>query len=207
MSLSPWLERIRAADIAGFHLINESLRNPLFDSLMPFVSDKWNFFAPLSLFVLYVLLFRPRRDKILAVSAVAVVLLADITNSVLKELFQRIRPCHTLAHAHLLKGAVCTNSFSFPSNHASNMFAIATVGWLALGRWRWGLLAVAVAYSRVYVGVHYPGDTLAGALWGTGLGWICICSVARSRPEWFTAEPPAGVPRAGLNPAGGAHTR
>ena len=63
------------------------------------------------------------------------------------------------------------------------MFAIATVGWWGFRRYRWVLfiLAAGVAYSRVYVGVHYPADALAGALLGMGVAWACILCASHAR--------------------------
>ena len=205
--LADVLSSLGTLDARLFLLINRSQQNPVFDLVMPILSTKRYFLLPVAAAVLMLLVWGGRRMWLVLAVGVAALALADLGSTLIREGLHRTRPCHVIANVHLLAG--CSGSFSLPSNHASNMFAIATVGWLALGRWRWGLLALAVgvAYSRVYVGVHYPGDALAGALWGTALGWICIFSVARSRPEWFAAEPPAGVARAGLNPAGGAHTR
>ncbi len=173
MSISPWLERLRQMDVAGFYLINGSLRNGFLDSLMPFITNKWNFTAPIVLLLLYVLLFRPRRDQVMAVTAVAVVLLSDVTSYFLKDLFHRIRPCHALQEVRLLEGAICGNAFSFPSNHASNMFAIA-----AFFAYNYRKLvipcfiaAALIGYSRVYLGTHYPTDVMAGVVWGMLVGF------------------------------------
>ena len=205
--LADVLSSLGSLDARLFLLINRSQQNPVFDLVMPILSTKRYFLLPAAAAVLMLLVWGGRRMWLVLAVGVGALVLADLGSTLMREGLHRTRPCHVIPGVHLLVG--CSGSFSLPSSHASNMFAIATVGWLALGRWRWGLLALAVgvAYSRVYVGVHYPGDVLAGALWGTALGWICIFSGARSRPEWFTAEPPAGVARAGLNPAGGAHTR
>lgn len=175
MSVLPWLERLREWDEAGFRLINGSLRNQIFDLLMPFVSNKWNFAIPVAVLLIYVLLFRPKRDRIIVVSAIAVILLADETSHILKDLFQRTRPFHPLRDAtHLV-------SFSFPSNHASNMFALAT--FLSYNYSRSGLLcfplAALVGYSRIYVGSHYPFDVLGGALWGVLIGLLGAAVVQR----------------------------
>lgn len=177
MSVLPWLERLREWDEAGFRLINGSLRNRFFDLLMPFVSNKWNFALPVAVLLIYVLLFRPKRDRIIVVSAIAVILLADGTSTLLRDLFQRSRPCGVLNAAACLRA----RSFSFPSNHASNMFALAT--FLSYNYSRAGLLcfpaAALVGYSRIYVGSHYPFDVLGGALWGILIGLLSAAAVQR----------------------------
>ena len=184
-------ERLREWDVAGFHLITMSLQNGFFDSLMPFITDKWNFIAPLALLSLYVILCRPRKDLILAISAVAVVLLADGTTQIFKDLVQRIRPCHVFQQVQLLHGAVCTDSFSFPSNHASNTFALAAfISYnyrrLAIPSF---LIAILVGYSRIYLTAHYPSDVLAGAAWGMLLGFT-VAMAARRLMRFSQADEP-----------------
>lgn len=175
MPVSLWLEKLRTWDEAGFRLINGSLRNGFFDLLMPFISNKWNFIIPAIALLLYILLCRPKRDRILVVSAIVVILLADETSQLLKDLFQRTRPFHPLRDTTRLV------SFSFPSNHASNIFALAT--FLSYNYSRLGLIcfpaAALVGYSRVYVGSHYPFDVLAGALWGALIGLLGAETVRR----------------------------
>ena len=73
------------------------------------------------------------------------------------------------------------NVGSIPSLHAANFFAMAAVGSAGLPALAPVLYAVAVgvAWSRMYVGVHWPGDVLAGALWGTLWGWACVAVLRR----------------------------
>jgi undecaprenyl-diphosphatase len=71
---------------------------------------------------------------------------------------------------------------SIPSLHAANFFAMAAVGSAGLPTLAPVLyaLAAAVAWSRMYVGVHWPGDVLIGAAWGTFWGWACIGLLRRA---------------------------
>jgi len=187
---------LSALDARIFHLINRSLQNPLFDLVMPILSNKRYFLLPALVVVLMLLVWGGRRMWIVVAVAVAALALSDVGTNLIKAALHRTRPCHVIPDVHLLAG--CTRSFSLPSNHASNMFALAAVGWLGLRRWRWGLalLAAGVAYSRVYLGVHYPADVLAGAVWGGALGWGLTALVARLCPGWFETRttPPRRVP-------------
>jgi undecaprenyl-diphosphatase len=187
---------LSALDARIFHLINRSLQNPLFDLVMPILSTKRYFLLPALVVVLMLLVWGGRRMWVVVAVAVAALALSDVGTNLIKAALHRTRPCHVIPDVHLLAG--CTRSFSLPSNHASNMFALAAVGWLGLRRWRWALalLAAGVAYSRVYLGVHYPADVLAGAVWGGALGWGLTALAARLWPGWFETRttPPRRVP-------------
>ena len=187
---------LSALDARIFHLINRSLQNPLFDLVMPILSNKRYFLLPALVVVLMLLVWGGRRMWVVVAVAVAALALSDLGTNLIKAALHRTRPCHVIPDVHLLAG--CTRSFSLPSNHASNMFALAAVGWLGFRRWRWALvlLAAGVAYSRVYLGVHYPADVLAGAVWGGALGWGLTALAARLWPGWFETRttPPRRVP-------------
>ena len=94
-----------------------------------------------------------------------------------KDVFQRFRPCHNPDIAnlvHLVDG--CGGKFGFVSSHAANSFALALFTGLLLRKHYKYILpimlfwAALVSYSRIYVGVHYPGDILGGAILGTVIG-------------------------------------
>jgi undecaprenyl-diphosphatase len=112
-----------------------------------------------------------------------VLFVADQTTSgILKPLIARPRPCHDPSLApviHLVHGK-CGGSYGFASSHASNFFVFATyLSWHFKGRFRWvriflfGIASV-VAFSRVYLGVHYPSDIVVGALIGLFSGSLGI---------------------------------
>ncbi len=167
-----------------FHLINGSLSNPLFDRIMPFVTDN----APLLLLPAVVfLLYRDRRETLLAVVlSLSALALSDWLSETLKQVFQRPRPFLTLRDAIVLVGR--GGSYSMPSGHATNVFSVGTVlaytvlrasprGWLSRAVSAYILLvALSVSFSRVYTGVHYPSDVLAGGGLGLSVGVLVILS-------------------------------
>ncbi|MFZ5906310.1 MAG: glycosyltransferase family 39 protein [Nitrospirota bacterium] len=160
-------------DISLFFLINHGISNSFFDLFMPFLTDRsYVFYLPVFLYFL----FRNKKDAVtVLVLAFGSLLLTDWFSYELKNIFARTRPCHVLEQVRLLKG--CSQSFSLPSNHASNAFAFATPFIVLLkGRVRYAmyLIAFLVALSRVYVGVHYPSDILAGALFGIAISLSVI---------------------------------
>ena len=105
---------------------------------------------------------------------------ADLIATILKVVFERPRPFETLAYADPLLGA--NLGASMPSGHATTSFAGAVVLTLMLRRGAPALfaLAVAIAFSRIYVGVHYPADVLAGALLGATVGAVVALLVLRT---------------------------
>jgi undecaprenyl-diphosphatase len=109
----------------------------------------------------------------------AALVLGFVSSEVLKSLVMQSRPFVSLPDVRLLISP--PSSYSFPSVNATYAFAASSGASLTarrlLGRppvWGWGFLALAVAvsYSRVYVGVHYPSDVLSGAIIGISMGWL-----------------------------------
>ena len=183
-------------DTQLFFLINRGMANPLFDVLMPALTHQgYLLVIPLALYALYAgsNTRTPAgrsygRDAIFAVLiAVLAIVLAETLNYWLKVLIARPRPCHALEGVRLLVD--CSASFSLPSSHAVTSFAYAVPLSLltrpflpALWRLFPLVLAVMVALSRPYLGVHYPSDILAGALLGSGVaGMLCWVYLRISR--------------------------
>ena len=154
-----------------FHLINQRAANPIFDAVMPVITDRAHFIVPL--IVLWFLLFwkAGKKGRTVALLTLLVIAASDqISAHVLKPVFSRTRPPYALESVRLLVDT--TRSFSFPSAHASNAFAVASFVSSFYPRTKVGLyvLAALLAYSRVYVGVHFPSDILGGAALGLVLG-------------------------------------
>lgn len=171
------LEWLNHADTALFLFFNVTLANHLFDILMPFVTDKHNWYPVWAIAIVLLLWKGGRKGRWLVVIALLSVATADqLVNQILKPLIGRIRPCNVVEGAHLLLGK--KSSFSMPSSHAANFFTAATVFTFFYRKYQliFWFLAALVAYSRVAVGVHYPFDVAAGALVGVfiALFWIFL---------------------------------
>jgi len=142
---------------------------------MPFITERNHWFIFYGLIWLYLVFKGGARGRVSAVLILILILIADQTSeNIFKQYFQRIRPCNALENVHLLIN--CSGSYSFPSNHAVNNFAAATLFSYFYPGMKIFLFtgAFVIALSRVMCGVHYPFDIAAGALFGILFGMIII---------------------------------
>ncbi len=160
--------------------LQENLRAPLLDPLVSVYTRLGNFGLLWIVLSVLLLCFRPTRRAGVA-SALAMLLGLLCTNVVLKHLVARPRPWLDVAGLVALVDEPDPNSF--PSGHTCAAFAAALAWWRTLPR-RWmSVLALAMAVlmglSRLYVGVHYPSDVLAGFLVGAFCAWLACLLLRR----------------------------
>jgi len=176
--LSPILETLTRWDIVLFHLVNSGTQNGLFNVIMPFVTNINNWRIPMGVVWIGLILFGGKKGRIVALMVVVTLTVTDqLSSSILKPLFARTRPCKALEHVHLLVN--CSSAFSFPSSHATNIFAQAALFSHFYRKLTPVLFCFAalIGYSRIYVGVHFPFDVL----FGTVLGVTCTIVVLVSK--------------------------
>lgn len=175
-------------DFAILNAIQEYLRSPFLDAVMPFVTHLGDL-GIIWLVAAAALVAQPKR-RIYGIAVVIALILAVIVGSlILKPLIGRVRPYEAVGGFPLLIPP--PSGDSFPSNHSMASFAAATVICLLPKAGR-GVLAIKIAavvvaaliaFSRLYLYVHFPSDILIGAIIGIALGFLALCLVKRFRPH------------------------
>ena len=172
------LEHLIKIDQDIFLFLNGLHINGL-DQLMFWISGKKEW-IPLYALIVGVIIYNYKKKSILIILGIVIsIILADqITSGFMKPFFERLRPSHEplleglVHHVNNYKGG----RFGFASSHAANSFALAMYLWLLFRHhYKWSIWifvwASVVSYSRIYLGVHYPGDIIVGALVGAASGW------------------------------------
>ncbi|MBI1807537.1 MAG: phosphatase PAP2 family protein [Ignavibacteria bacterium] len=170
------IDFLYSIDKTLFYFFNWTIANPVFDAVMPLLTD-WNkSWVGLGLFgaIWLLLLWKGgKKGRIIGILVIPLIFMSDqVSSTLIKPIVARPRPCHemngvpVLDHLRLL--VPCGSGYSFPSSHAVNNFAFAAFFSSYYRNWAWlfYLYAVLMGLSRMVVGVHYPSDVLGGALIG-----------------------------------------
>jgi undecaprenyl-diphosphatase len=162
-------------DTSLLHFFQEQLSNPVLDFLCIWGRKSW-VWAPLYVGIL-IFWIRNKNQSFwpLFLGALVLFALTDYTSaSIIKPWVGRLRPCQESGLV-LNPLVACGNGFSFPSSHATNHFALAYFFFHFVKKsFLWFFWAGMIAFSQMYVGVHYFTDVLAGAVWGTFLSWLVV---------------------------------
>jgi len=176
------LDQLLAFDKSFFIAINNGLANPFLDFVAPYLR-KQEFWYPLyALFLFFIIKdYKKESWKILLAVALLIVVADQFSANLVKNTFMRLRPCAEPSLQGITRHLIerCAG-YSFMSAHATNHFALAMFipYFFRQQKWLLPLLlfwAFSIAFSQVYVGVHYPLDVIAGAAVG------CLFGVTFSR--------------------------
>ncbi len=172
MAFFEWLNHIDTQ----FFLFLNGKNSPFFDTFFSLFTSK-EVWYPFYLLMLIIFIRKYKMEGIwISLFLILAIVFSDQITGIIKELVERLRPSHEPSLTGMVnipgkKGG----PFSFFSAHASNAFTLAVfTGLLSKNRWftfwltTWALIT---AYSRIYVGVHYPFDVLTGAAFGCFTGW------------------------------------
>lgn len=181
------LHKIQQLDTQIFLSLN-GLHTPWVDTFMYWVTQRNTWIPLYALLIIWLIWQYKQRAAGMIASLILTIIVADQTAStLLKPNIQRLRPCHVsyLQNKVHLVVESCGGTYGFASSHAANSFGLAMALWLMVGRqFKWlGYFffpwAVLVSYSRIYVGVHYPLDVLAGALIGCGAAYLSVWGIEK----------------------------
>ena len=187
------MQKIINTDINLFLYLN-SRHSPFWDEVMWWMSDKW-IMLPLYAVILFFIIrnFRWQSAGIVVFILILVVLTDQTSVHLFKNIFERLRPCHNPEIADMVHQVnnKCGGKYGFVSSHATNSFGFAMFTTLLFRKWYFSafilLWALVVSYSRIYLGVHYPGDVLGGILLGSLLAcimYIIMMHIKKKMPNF-----------------------
>ncbi|WP_214228390.1 phosphatase PAP2 family protein [Pedobacter sp. B4-66] len=185
------IESLQQFDVELFLKIHRGFANPFFDWLLPLMRNRF-FWAPLYLFIIIFsfIEYKKKGWYIIGMLLVTFAIGDLVASRVIKPSVARIRPCNEITLANeIIHRVPCGSGYSFPSAHATNHFAIAVfLIFVFYHRWKpilsIGLFwAFIISFSQIYVGVHYPIDTMVGAILGTLIGLLTSKIYKKLQPQ------------------------
>ncbi|WP_431244113.1 phosphatase PAP2 family protein [Flavobacterium sp. P21] len=184
------LEKIQELDTNLFVYLN-GLGSETYDKLWLIITSQLNW-TPLFLLMFYLIYKKIGGKQTLYLLLFIAVLIAftDQTCNLFKHTFQRLRPCNNPELKSIIRIVQVRTSYSFFSGHATNTMAVATFLFLVLkSRFKYlgfiFLWPLIFAYSRIYLGLHYPGDILAGYFFGALFGSLIYLVYRKLKPQYF----------------------
>ncbi|MCI9843275.1 phosphatase PAP2 family protein [Flavobacterium pectinovorum] len=184
------LEKIREIDTNLLVYLN-SLGSETFDKFWLIITSQLNW-TPVFLLMFYLIYRKIGGKQTLYLLLFIAVLIAftDQATNLFKNTFQRLRPCNNPEINTIIRVVQSRKSYSFFSGHAANTMAVATFLFLVLKRhfkylgfiFLWPLI---FAYSRIYLGLHYPGDILTGYFFGALFGFLMFKVYQNLKPKYF----------------------
>ena len=187
------LEKLSALDRKLFIWLN-SLGSETWDPLWLIITKQVNW-IPVFAIVIYLAFKRLGwKHALMVVGLIGLlVLFTDQATNLIKNSVRRLRPGSDPAIADIIRAIQKRHSFSFISGHASNSMAVAFFAYRVLHPYLkyigffflWPLI---FAYSRIYLGLHYPGDILLGYAWGLFTGWLVLKLYIYLRDRYFPQQ-------------------
>ncbi len=186
------IEKVLSLDTELFVYLN-SLGSETYDGFWLFITRQANW-APFFLILLYVIFKKlgPKQTLYLLLFIAILITFTDQVTNLFKHSFQRLRPCNNPEIQSFIRIVKSSNSFSFFSGHAANSMAVTTFLYLAVGRRYFKFFGFLVlwpflfAYSRIYLGLHYPGDILTGYLFGISSGFLVFKCYQIIQKKYFS---------------------
>ena len=150
----------------------QSLHTPILDKIMQLITHLGDM-GIIWIILTIVMLLIPKTRKSGVIMAAALIVDVILCNVILKNLIARVRPYDVNTAVQVLVAK--PKDFSFPSGHTAASFASVTALYLAGEKKLWKpalALAILIAFSRMYLYVHYPTDILGGVIFGSLSAWI-----------------------------------